>query len=53
MSLLEPSLSLHESGMLVSRVIVSEVRVGRGSLSGGRGGGGGSGGRLCRGGGCG
>ena len=48
MTFLESPLGLHEGGVLVPGVVVSEVRVGCGSLGGrsggGRGGGGGGGG---------
>ena len=48
MTFLKPSLCLHEGGVLVTRVVVSEVRVGCGTLCGGGGsGGGGGGGGLC------
>ena len=46
MPLLKPSLGLHEGGVLVPGVVVSEVGVGGGALGGGGGGGRGGGGGL-------
>ena len=54
MALLEPPLGLHEGGVLVPGVVMGEVRVCRGTLSGRGGGGGGRrrGGLWCGGGCC-